>query len=252
MADYRTIHSKIWEDDWFCSLSAEEKVLWFYLITNHRASVSGIYILPERVIPFETGLDAETVKMILAHFIADEKIVCEQNVIWVKKLRDYQETKSNTIQKCIMKDVERIPDGPVKQAYCIRYGYPIDTLSIPICTTRHDTTRHDTSTTRHDTTKTGTVITEKRTILQELDRLMPGRVNSKVQQEIGYLIDDHTEARVVECLNNMLGMNTAFNNPVGYLRSMLNGKNNKSPATKINYDPTIPDNMPGGKNRPRI
>ena len=35
MADYRTIHSKIWEDDWFCSLSAEAlKNTLIYVIIN--------------------------------------------------------------------------------------------------------------------------------------------------------------------------------------------------------------------------
>ena len=55
MADYRTIHSKIWDDDWFADLDSDGKTLWFYLITNRRASVAGIYVLPFRVIVAESG-----------------------------------------------------------------------------------------------------------------------------------------------------------------------------------------------------
>jgi hypothetical protein len=138
MAEYRNVQSKIWEDEWFVSLDAEGKVLFFYLITNHRASVAGIYTLPIRSIEFETGLKQERVASLLAEFEAAGKLMYADSVIWVTNLRRYQETKSPTLQNCISRDIAKIPPGSVKEAYSIRYGYPTDTVCIPI---HYDTIR---------------------------------------------------------------------------------------------------------------
>jgi hypothetical protein len=43
-------------DQWFAELSAEEKLLFVYLFSNERASVSGLYESPIRVMAFETSL----------------------------------------------------------------------------------------------------------------------------------------------------------------------------------------------------
>ena len=56
MADFRTVKCAMWrEDEWFQSLTPDERLLFIYLFTNPSASVAGIYKLPLRTISFESG-----------------------------------------------------------------------------------------------------------------------------------------------------------------------------------------------------
>jgi hypothetical protein len=129
MAEYRQIHVRIWDDDWFAPLSSNYKVLWVYLFSNRRASICGIYLLPERIIPAETGLSSNVVARGLVQFETDGKIERYDNWIWVKKLRDIQAKGSKKLDTCIEKDLTLVPSCPMKTHYLIRYGYPIDSLS---------------------------------------------------------------------------------------------------------------------------
>lgn len=129
MAEYRTIQTRVWEDDWFVSLSAQGKVLWFYLLTNHRASVAGIYQISERIMSFETGIPADQIGELLRGFEAAGKIMYADGVLWVKRLRDYQQSNSPKVLQRIRTDVAEIRAGAVKTAYSTQYGYPIDTVS---------------------------------------------------------------------------------------------------------------------------
>jgi hypothetical protein len=53
----RIIHTKLWKDQWFVSLSKDAKFLWLYLLTNEKINISGIYELSDREILFDTSLD---------------------------------------------------------------------------------------------------------------------------------------------------------------------------------------------------
>lgn len=135
MAEFRSIHTVIWEDDWFSTLDAEEKVIFIYLFSNHRASVSGIYKVPLRFIEFETGISKGEIICALKVFEEEGKAYYdfEKSVVWVKSLRKYNETSSPKVVTRIKKDIDSISDCKVKALYCeyhsIPYQYPIDTCS---------------------------------------------------------------------------------------------------------------------------
>jgi len=129
MAEFRTIHTHIWEDEWFIEQSSDGKILFMYLFTNYRASVAGIYLLPFRCIPFETGLSRKAVEKLLGEFAKAGKVYYEDGVIWVRNMRHYQDTGSSRLLPRIAKDIDAIPDCNIKRAYCKAYG--IDTVSTP-------------------------------------------------------------------------------------------------------------------------
>lgn len=57
----RIIHTKIWKDQWFVSLSKDARFLFHYLLTNDKINISGIYELSDREIVFDTSIDTSVI-----------------------------------------------------------------------------------------------------------------------------------------------------------------------------------------------
>ena len=137
-AEYRSVQTRMWrEDEWFQGLPTDARLLFIYLFTNPSASIAGIYRLPLRTIEFESGVPAERVKELLAQFSTANKAHYDSGVVWVVKMRENQlpgATLSPKVRVRLDKDIAAIPDCPLKTKYLTHYGYPMDTLSIPICT----------------------------------------------------------------------------------------------------------------------
>lgn len=126
MAEFRSIHTRIWTDQWFSDLGTEERLLFIYLFSNERASVCGMYELPLKYIAFETGISKERVCEILKSFETAGKVYYRDGYVWVVNLRKYNETSSDKVRVRIDKDLEAIPNNELKEMY---YRYRMDTLS---------------------------------------------------------------------------------------------------------------------------
>lgn len=91
MAKYRPVMIKIWNDSWFLSLTDQEKVFWFFLLTNPYFHISGIYELPKPLIsPFQGGVE------ILTKFEKDGKVVYKEGWILIK---NYLKNQAEQLQK---------------------------------------------------------------------------------------------------------------------------------------------------------
>ena len=131
MPGYRQLHSKMWSSDqWFGELSAEKKLLFVYLFSNERASVSGLYEAPLRVIAFETGLDAEVIRSGFEAFDKAGKVHYdfEFGVVWVRNMFKYQGSQSPKVIERAKKDVASVPECPLKDKWLsentLLIGYP--------------------------------------------------------------------------------------------------------------------------------
>jgi DnaD/phage-associated family protein len=130
MAEYRQVHTIIWEDDWFIELTPEEKVVWFWLITNRRASVSGLYELSYGVIARETAFAKDMIIKIIDKFQHQEKIVIDTGWIWVINLRKYNDSKTDNCNKRIEADLLLIPEE-LRTAYEAYYKPLTSPLQAP-------------------------------------------------------------------------------------------------------------------------
>jgi hypothetical protein len=131
MADYRQIHTSIWDDDWFCQLSITEKVVFVWLFSNRRAAVSGIYKFTEFICSRETGIPLEDVNNAITRLVDDKKVYIEEGWIWVKNLRKYNDSKSPNSYKSIAKDLAQLPDNGLKSAYLAYYKQTASPLQAP-------------------------------------------------------------------------------------------------------------------------
>lgn len=141
MANYRQIHTKIWRDNWFLELDADEKLLFIYLFSNDNTNLAGIYELNDRIIQLETGLDKTRIHEILAKFEEANKVHFKGGIVWIVNMSKYHSNTGEKAQKNIASIIADLPDCEIKQKYCITNGitpdntvsiphvYPIDTLS---------------------------------------------------------------------------------------------------------------------------
>jgi len=74
MSKQRIIKDEIWSDEWFFSLDTDAKLLWFFLLTNERNNIAGIYKLSPSWLQAVTGLKSDKYEEIMATFEEDNKI----------------------------------------------------------------------------------------------------------------------------------------------------------------------------------
>ena len=137
MAVYRHIHIDYWQDGFVLDLTPEEKYFYIYLMTNSKTSQSGIYELPKRIIETETGYNRETVEKLIDRFEGYKKIVyCDETKeIFLKNWIKHNKANSPKVKKCIEKELANIKSSFLIEMFldeCNKYGYSIDSLSIPI------------------------------------------------------------------------------------------------------------------------
>ena len=85
---YRIINSKIWEDDWFFDLSAEQKLLFMYLVTSQHTDQLGIFKANIKYISIETGL--KDINSLLRSLYPKVIYIPELKLIFIKNFLRYQ------------------------------------------------------------------------------------------------------------------------------------------------------------------
>ena len=133
MAGYRQIHPEIWDDPWFLELSSNEKLLFIYMFSNDRTSLSGLYEISKKQIAFETGLDKKFVSTTLDKFKEAEKIIADGNIYFIVNQFKRHFSRSPKVIIRVRKDIDSIRDCEPKRVckclYEVLIGYPysIDT-----------------------------------------------------------------------------------------------------------------------------
>lgn len=116
MAKRRIINTKMWSDNWISNLDPVEKLLFFYLLTNERTNLCGLYELPLKIMAVETGIEKEMVEKVLSRFADDEKVFYFDGWVLVKNFIRYQE-KNPSIEAGIKRVLGEIPDNIRETAY---------------------------------------------------------------------------------------------------------------------------------------
>lgn len=266
MANFRQIHITIWKDPWFLALHPPHKLLYIYLFSNERTSVSGLYEIAPAVINFETGLEQEHVDTGLAYFSDSEKIEYENDVMWVRNLRKYNATSSEKVKTRILADVQQVPDGIVKQHYIehykddgIPYGYPMDTVSIRYPAAQNTVSipypaaenkvsipypypihKEKEKEKENDTTGVGGSFngTEEQGIVFKAYEAEIGPLTPHIADEIGALLDSYSVAWIEEAIHIASENNKRKISYVsGVLRNWyIDGKDNGTPARPADVD----------------
>ena len=130
----RIVRTKIWEDEFFSELTRAGKLLFLYLITNHRINISGCYELPDRVIMFETGLNKT--ELLEAKKEVYPKAGFFEGWVYIPNAKRLNSFKGPKNEEAFRNEMELVPEN-VKNALISTkqdrvskgYPYPMDTSS---------------------------------------------------------------------------------------------------------------------------
>lgn len=121
----RKIYTKIWKDDWFCSLSQNSKLLFLYLLTNESIGFSGCYELSDRQIVFDTNIkDLEKIKKELF-----PKIIFFNGWVYVVNAQGYNNFVGDSFEKAISKEISLIPEN-IKNTLINAKEYPTPEVTV--------------------------------------------------------------------------------------------------------------------------
>lgn len=124
----RMINTKFWSDDFVVDkLNPLDRYLFLYFLTNERTNISGIYELSKTVICRETGIDKETLPVMLRTL--EPKVHYFEGWVILPNFVKNQNQKSPTVKIGISNELCDIPEKVLEYAISIGYTYGIDTLS---------------------------------------------------------------------------------------------------------------------------
>lgn len=199
MADFRQIHTSIWDDEWYCQLPSDTKIVFVWLFSNRRAAVSGLYQFTEFICSRETGLPIESVKSSIKKLTDDGKIYVEGDWVWVKNLRKYNYYKNDNADKRIQKDLSQLPNNGLKKAY-IEYYKPLDTPLIPTTTPLLEQEQEQEQEIEHEKEKEKEQDTKKAAAVFKIYENNIGMLTSVIADKINADIQEYSEQWVCDAI----------------------------------------------------
>ena len=101
MKKQRSICTSIWSDVFFEELTAKEKLLFIYLLTNEKTNMLGAYEISIKKICYDTDLEKSDVKKSLTKFQEHNKIKYEENYIIISNFLKHQKFNDNMKKSAI-------------------------------------------------------------------------------------------------------------------------------------------------------
>ena len=154
MAIYRNININFWTDTKVSDeFTPEDKYFMLYCLTNNYTNLCGCYEISIKQISKDIGYDTESVEKLLKRFTEIHKIIFynkENKELLIKNWHKYNWTKSEKLDKPLLKEIKEIKTAEFKRfvadeynkrdTVSIPYIYPMDTtVSVSVTDTDTDT-----------------------------------------------------------------------------------------------------------------
>ena len=125
MADFYSIHSSIWEDEKFRTLSSSRtRLLFIFLFSYHRCPVSGIYKISIETMAFMMRITVEECKESLDELISARLVSydSERNAVWVHgKIKHDKSWTAAMRKKSIKRSIAEFSKCSFMQRFYDRY-----------------------------------------------------------------------------------------------------------------------------------
>lgn len=117
------IYTKFWYDNYISGLSAKEKLLFIYLISNEKVNICGIYEMPDKYILLDTGLKLKELEVIKDKFMKDGKFAFIDGWVKIMNFEPYNSFSGELNDKAREKELAIIPQE------ILDFIYPSDRVS---------------------------------------------------------------------------------------------------------------------------
>lgn len=107
----RIVHCRFWQDQFISSLDKNTKLLFIYLLTNDRVSLTGIYELPDKYIKIDLDLTEEELQESKKNIQNYKKILFHDGWIMIINHDKYNSYKGGKIDKAKEKEIANIPQS---------------------------------------------------------------------------------------------------------------------------------------------
>ena len=126
----RMVYTKFWHDNYVSELTAKEKLVFIYLITNEKINLCGIYELPDKYIRFDLGLTQPELEGIKEKFMKDGKFLFIDGWVSIVNFNGYNSFAGEKNERAKQKELEQIPQKVIEYQYSIdRVSTNLDTLN---------------------------------------------------------------------------------------------------------------------------
>lgn len=134
MAIYRNVNITFWTDTKVSDdFSPEDKYFMLYCLTNNYTNLCGCYEISIKQMSRDTGYNEETIEKLLERFKNIHKVIFynkENKELLIKNWYKYNWTKSEKLDKPLLKEIESIKTVEFKKVVADEYNKR-DTVSIP-------------------------------------------------------------------------------------------------------------------------
>ena len=119
MSKKRYVRDEIWNDEWFFDLQPEQKLVWFFLLTNERCNIAGVYKLNSQWASGVIGMEQRDFEGVLKSFSDAKKILLVDQWIIVINFIKHQVDNPSVKQGIgrIMKDVPQLVTDCIQRAH---------------------------------------------------------------------------------------------------------------------------------------
>lgn len=105
----RQVQTSFWKDNYISELSAKEKLVFIYLITNDSVSLTGMYQLPDRMIRAELDLTQPELEAIKIKFVKDSKFYFLNGWIKIINYDKYNAYTGDKNKEAKAKELQFVP-----------------------------------------------------------------------------------------------------------------------------------------------
>ena len=114
----RIIHTRFWQDEYICSLNDKEKLLFIYLLTNDKNSLTGTYELLDKYICADLGWTNSELKQVKEKLEKDGKFRFFKSWVQIINHDKYNNFRGKKLDTAIIKEIGLVPEELSKHLYC--------------------------------------------------------------------------------------------------------------------------------------
>lgn len=112
MSQTRYIKNEIWDDEWFYDLDPVEKLVWFFLLTNNRCNIAGVYKMNTKWASRLTGLDTDIFPKIIKRFEDAKKVHLYEDWLFIVNFTKHQ-AENPSVRAGIVRILKEVPPQAV-------------------------------------------------------------------------------------------------------------------------------------------